>query len=101
MKHPDQATLALHAGGDLGRFAAWRTERHLAQCADCREEVATYQEMREILPELNELPDLQWNRLASEMQANIRLGLSAGECVREAPVASRPVPLFAGARVAI
>ncbi len=40
MKHPNQGTLALHAGGDLGAFARWRMERHLARCEACREEVA-------------------------------------------------------------
>jgi hypothetical protein len=29
-------------------------------------------------------PDVNWNRLAAEMKANIRLGLAAGECI--APV---------------
>ncbi len=29
-----------------------------------------------------ELPDLNWNFLASDMRANIRLGLEAGACVR-------------------
>src|SRR4051812_19645783 len=56
-RHPNQATLALHAGGDLGRFAAWRTSRHVAGCEECREEVAAFQGLREILPELNEIPD--------------------------------------------
>lgn len=81
MKHPDQATLALHAGGDLGGFAQWRTERHLANCAQCRQELAAYRTTREDLAGLHGLPDLPWARLASEMRANIRLGLTAGECV--------------------
>ena len=83
MNHPSDATLALYAGRDLGFFATWRTERHLAGCERCRREVENYDEMREILPELGELPALHWNRLAVEMKANIRLGLAAGECVRE------------------
>ena len=82
MKHPTQATLALHAGGDLGWVARWRAERHLAQCERCRSEVAAFAGLREILPDLNETPELSWNRLANEMKANIRLGLAAGECVR-------------------
>jgi hypothetical protein len=99
--HPEQATLALHAGGDLGRFTAWRTSRHVSQCEECREEVTAFQEMRERLPELNEIPDLPWNRMASEMRANIRLGLAAGECVRESPALVLRTPLFTGARMAI
>jgi hypothetical protein len=100
MRHPDQSTLALHSAGDLGWFAGWKTERHVAQCARCREEVAGFREMRGVLPELAELPDVPWNRIAMEMRANIRLGLAAGECVRESePVASSV--LFGKARAAL
>jgi hypothetical protein len=84
MRHPNQATLALRAGGDLGPIRNWWTARHLARCAECREEVSSYEEMRELLPELAELPDISWNRMAAEIKANVRLGLEAGECVREA-----------------
>jgi hypothetical protein len=82
MRHPKQATLALQAGGDLGAFARWRTERHLANCARCRDEVAEFRAMRGTMADLLEMPDLPWNRIAEEMRANIRLGLAAGECVR-------------------
>jgi anti-sigma factor RsiW len=82
MRHPNQATLALHAGGDLGPLRRWLTARHLDRCAACRDEVAGYNEMRELLPELAELPEISWNRMAAEVKANIRLGLEAGECVR-------------------
>ena len=101
MKHPNQATLALHAGGDLGFFARWRTERHLGQCEQCREEVAAFEGLREELPELSEIPEVQWNRLAAEMKANIRLGLAAGECVRSAEKSTRGSRLFTGARAAV
>src|SRR5271169_6208843 len=81
MKHPNEGTLALHAGGDLGLVAGWRTERHLAKCDRCRDSLAAFSELREVLPELAEIPEVPWNRLAAEMRANIRLGLAAGECV--------------------
>jgi hypothetical protein len=100
MKHPNQATLALHAGGDLGRIARWRTGRHVARCERCREEMAAFEGMRQALPDLAEMPEINWNRLAAEMKANIRLGLAAGECVR----ASEPLgqtPLFGGARAVV
>jgi hypothetical protein len=100
MKHPNQATLALHSGGDLGPFARWRTNRHLAHCDRCREEVAAFSGLREVLPELGEMPELPWNRLAAEMKANIRLGLAAGECVRMTDVPLRR-SLFSGARAAV
>ena len=98
MRHPNEATLALHAGGDLGAIARWRTERHLAKCEHCREELAAYRETREIITELGEIPELPWNALAAEMKANIRLGLSAGECVRDAAPFR---PWFTGARSAV
>lgn len=101
MKHPNQATLALHAGGDLGVFSRWRMSRHLTRCEECREEVAAYEAMREILPELAEIPEVPWNRLAADMKANIRLGLAAGECVRSGDLPLRQTPLFTGARAAI
>jgi len=101
MRHPNQAALALHAGGDLAFFARWRMERHLARCERCRDEVAAFSDFREMLPGLAEPPDLPWNRMAAEMRANIRLGLAAGECVRPGERPLREHPLFTGARAAV
>ncbi len=98
--HPDPATLALHAGGDLGWFQAWRTARHVERCGECRDEAAAYRGMRETLPGLAEAPGIQWDHLAREMRANIRLGLAAGECIREVDVAVPRVPLLNGFRAA-
>lgn len=100
MKHPSQASLALHAGGDLGRWARWHIERHLSDCDRCREEVATFAGMREILPEVGEIPESIWTRLEAETKANIRLGLAAGECVRPGEVPLRH-SLFSGARAIV
>ena len=102
IEHPDAATLALHAGGDLGWFEGWKTARHVARCGECRDEVAAYQEMRQALPGMSESLDLDWDLIATEMQANIRLGLSAGECVRETATAPPVrISLFNGARAAL
>jgi len=101
MKHPKEAALALHAGGDLPFFARWRMERHLARCQRCREEVAAFSDFRQMLPGLAEPPELPWNELAAEMRANIRLGLSAGQCVRPGERPLREHPLFTGARAAV
>ena len=102
MKHPNEGTLALHAGGDLGLVEGWRTERHLAKCDRCRDSVAAFAELREVLPELAEIPEVPWNRLAAEMRANIRLGLEAGECVRTAEDSAVPeLRRFAGGRAAL
>jgi hypothetical protein len=100
MRHPDQAILALHAGGDLGLWARWRTERHVARCEQCRAEIAAFDELRQTLPSLAETPELPWNRLAAEMRANIRLGLAAGECVRGLEP-DRPTRVFSGFRAAV
>jgi hypothetical protein len=101
MTHPNQATLALHAGGDLGLWARWNTQRHLSKCGLCRDEVAAFAGVREILPELAEIPEVPWNRLAAEMRANVRLGLAAGECVPSVDVPLRESPRFTRARAAV
>jgi hypothetical protein len=101
MKHPSQATLALQAGGDLRFFARWRTEHHLRRCDRCREEVEAFEMARQVAPDLGEIPELPWNRLAAEMKANIRLGLAAGECVRPGERPLRETPLFTGARAIV
>jgi len=100
MKHPTQATLALHAGGDLGPVARWRTERHISRCEQCRQEFVAFAETRDSASELGEIPEVPWGRLAAEMKANIRLGLAAGECVRaeEKPLRQS---IFSGARAVV
>lgn len=98
MKHPNQAALALYAGGDLGFFARLRVGRHVPKCELCSEEVASFEAMRAIVTDLSEIPDIPWNRLAAEMKANVRLGLVAGECVRAGQPPMRERPLFTGVR---
>jgi len=100
MRHPSESTLALYAGGDLGPFARWRTDRHLAGCDSCREDVAAFAGLRDALPALGDIPDALWDPLAPEMKANIRLGLAAGECVRSSD-APRRHSLFSGVRAAV
>lgn len=101
MKHPSQEILALHAGGDLGWVARWKTARHLADCERCTAEVAAFGELRDALPELSQIPEVPWNRIAGEMRANIRLGLAAGECVRSNDRPLRDTPLFTAARATL
>ena len=93
--------MALQAGGDLGPFRRWMTARHLVRCTQCRDEVARFEEMREILPELSEMPEIAWNRLAAEIKANVRLGLEAGECVRAVEIPLRRPAPTAGWRSAV
>jgi hypothetical protein len=63
--------------------------------------VEAFRTTRQILPDLAEIPEIPWNRLAAEMKANIRLGLEAGECVRASDPPLRETSLFAGARAAV
>jgi len=94
--------LALHAGGDLGAWANWRTDRHVARCAECRQEIAAFRAARRELPDAAEIPGVAWNRLAAQMKANIRLGLTLGELEEPAPreagpsAWARPAAVFAG-----
>ncbi|HEY1185481.1 MAG TPA: hypothetical protein VGE89_14915 [Bryobacteraceae bacterium] len=102
MKHPNQETLALHAGGDLGPYARWRARRHLARCVECRDEIARFEQLRQLLPALDNSQDIHWGRLAADMKANIRLGLAAGECIRTDEAAGAgPVWSLARAGVAL
>src|SRR5580698_2757936 len=80
MNHPRENDLALLAGGEAGRIRRFLLDRHVRTCADCRETIREYRELRAELAEPG-LPDLNWNFLAADMRANIRLGLEAGACV--------------------
>jgi len=82
-KHPSETNLALLAGGELGRWRHWSVARHVAGCEQCQREVAEFRSMREEVRVTAEMPQVPWNSLATEMRANIRLGLEAGECVTE------------------
>jgi len=83
MRHPGEIELALYSGGDLGILERWRIRRHAARCDSCRRGLEAFAAARAGLREAaGELPEgVRWPALAAEMQANIRLGLAAGECV--------------------
>jgi hypothetical protein len=101
--HPPETDLALLAGGDCSSWRTFLLNRHLARCGDCRDILASYTELRSAVSD-HAAPDVSsdgfssggsssgnaaWDRLAAEMRANIRVGLAAGECVRE--ISARPV----------
>ena len=90
-RHPSEVDLALLAGGECGLLTRFRLNRHVARCGDCRDTVASFSELRTETRLAGEdiLPEIDWQRLASEMRANIHLGLAAGECVREIPASAR------------
>jgi hypothetical protein len=84
-QHLSDTVLALYATGDLDWrervAAAW----HVRTCERCtslamsfREDVKFRKQAAEAMP----LP-ANWDELAEEMAANIRLGLAASECIRD------------------
>ncbi|HKW98909.1 MAG TPA: hypothetical protein VJN43_14315 [Bryobacteraceae bacterium] len=82
-RHPSENLLALYAGGELGRFDAWRVGRHVAGCAECERDVTEFSALRSEVASATDTPAVNWGRLAVEMKANIRLGLEAGACVEK------------------
>lgn len=101
-RHPSEVELALFASGDCGPVRRFQLRGHVSRCGDCRDTVASYGELRTAVRDVA-LPDAlsneaDWNRMASEMRANIRLGLAAGECVGTVPADVRSwswMPRFA------
>jgi anti-sigma factor RsiW len=81
VNHPSDLDLAALSAGDLAFVRRLTVNRHVRHCGQCRDEVANFREIRAGLAEAR-LPDLNWDALASEMRANIHLGLEAGACVR-------------------
>lgn len=101
MTHPREHDLALFAGREAGRIRQFFLERHVRNCADCQRKITAYQTLRDDLAVLD-LPDLNWNFLAADIRANIRLGLEAGACVRTGKPPARawnPRPVWALASV--
>jgi hypothetical protein len=99
MKHASETDLALLSAGDLALWRRPYVSLHAARCGECRERMEAYRAVRERVRSLgDEMPSgVRWDRLSTEMAANIRVGLAAGECV--APHALKPsIPM--GWRVA-
>lgn len=94
MRHPEESILALYAGADLPLWRRWRIRLHLRRCDRCRAEVQEFRRMRETLAAASQeapFPEAVWERIAAEMQANIRLALAAGACVAaHEPARRRP-----------
>lgn len=82
-RHAREIDLALYAAGDMSLWNRVSVRLHTANCEQCRARVQAYRTDRERLKQdASELPaGLNWDRLAAEMTANIRVGLAAGECV--------------------
>lgn len=89
--HPSESNLALFAGGELGFWDRLRIRHHIGNCDKCSRRVEEFGGIREWMLEQTELPsDIEWDSLAAEMKANIRVGLAAGQCVA-APEEAEPV----------
>lgn len=85
--HPSESRLALYAGKDLGLWERFRISRHLNRCERCQRHMEELAGIREWMgTQADEVPlEVDWDNLAAEMRANIRLGVAAGQCVAEAP----------------
>jgi hypothetical protein len=88
MNHPSEADLALLAGGDVPFPRSFAMKRHVRHCEQCAAEMEEYCAVRSDTADAMP-PGVDWNYLALEMRANIRLGLEAGKCVREPRFALR------------
>lgn len=99
MRHPSEHDLALLASGDCGFFRKLVLDRHVSGCGQCQESVASFSELRLAVGRLAVNPEGdEWDRLAAEMKANVRVGLAAGECVRPAAMPAAAFrPRFAAA----
>jgi len=89
--HPSRPDLALYSGCDLNFWKRFRVEHHLHDCEECRREVEAFRGRRQSIRTVAEEmpPGAEWNVLAAEMRANIRLGLSAAECIANVGIPSR------------
>jgi hypothetical protein len=82
MKHPAEFALALYASGDLALLQSVQVRFHTSRCQACRDIVAAYRADKVWVEKSDQIPEgVNWDRLAAEMTANIRVGLAAGECV--------------------
>ena len=106
-RHVMETDLALYAAGDLPFWRGAVVKFHLRGCAECRALVEALRlDRQELRRSADEMPagiskDFDWDQLAAEMTANIRVGLAAGECVtpRERKIAAvswRPMAIAAG-----
>lgn len=110
-RHVTETDLALYAAGDLPFWRVLPARFHVRQCEACRGLVEALRADREELRRSagNMPAQVDWDQLAAEMTANIRVGLAAGECVtprehkavalswRPAAIAAGLIVLMAGA----
>jgi len=102
-RHVMETELALYAAGDLPFWRSILVRFHVRRCDECHGLLeALRADRQELRRSADDMPqNVDWDQLAAEMTANIRVGLAAGECVtpRERKVAAmswRPVAIAAG-----
>lgn len=105
-RHISESDVALYVSGDIALWRRVLVRVHLGGCARCLNRVGVYRaDRKRVRAVAAEMPEgLDWDRLAAEMTANIRVGLAAGECVaprarRAAPLGWRPAAVMAGLAV--
>jgi hypothetical protein len=88
-RHPNSGELALWVSADLPLASRAGIALHLWRCERCSREVKALRESRAALLDEGTAtampPGVDWDRLSSEMTANIRLGVAAGEIVGSTP----------------
>lgn len=105
--HVAETDLALYAAGDLPFWRSVPVRLHLRRCGGCQGLLQALRADREELRRsADDMPssiptNLDWEQLAAEMTANIRVGLAAGECVtprerKVAPISWRPAAIAVG-----
>jgi anti-sigma factor RsiW len=104
-QHIAETDLALYVSGDLSLLRRVSVRFHSRNCDRCHSLIEKYRADRSRVKEIvDQMPEgLNWDRMASEMTANIRVGLAAGECVarprkdrRQLRVNWRPAAITAG-----
>ncbi len=98
MTHPTDTNLALFAGKDLSLPSRFRIALHLRGCRRCSRLVEEFRGVRQFVAgcERELPPGVDWDAMAAEMKANIRLGVAAGRCVETTVV--QPAPQRGGWR---
>ncbi len=106
-RHTTETDLALYATGDLPFWRSAAVRFHVRRCDECRGWVEALRlDRQELRRSADDMPtsipkNFDWDQLAAEMTANIRVGLAAGECVtprerKVAPISWRPAAIAAG-----
>ncbi len=73
-RHPDNTSLTLFAGGDLGLVRRWLVGRHVLECPQCRAAVSAYRVDRERLRQELPVPEIDFAALAHRVRVTAEQG---------------------------